>query len=140
MGLYFHADGLPKLKFLTIQSLFLGILYVNSHHYSLLVTKDSSMSPYLQTKTAKNQNYISYLFNLLLRSDIVLYKYIAEYQKTTALKGKLIAIKDPQGNGTILTRRVIGVQGEWVRRVDDSGFVQIPREHLWIECENDKFR
>jgi len=40
----------------------------------------------------------------------------------------------------MILRRVIGVPGEWVQRADDGGFIQLPKEHLWIECENDQER
>ena len=40
----------------------------------------------------------------------------------------------------MILRRVVGVPGEWVQRADDGGFIQLPKEHLWIECENDQER
>ena len=76
----------------------------------------------------------------MFKSDVVLYQHFSAKQKTTDLKGKIIAIQDPQKPGKIMTRRVIGVSGEWVRRCDDGGFAQVPREHLWVECENDEHR
>ena len=33
-------------------------------------------------------------------------------------------------------RRTIAIPNEWVERADTGGYAQVPKEHLWVECEN----
>ena len=49
-----------------------------------------------------------------------------------------MVIKNPN-NREVVVRRVVGTSGEWVQRNDNQGGMsQIPKEHLWVECENNE--
>ena len=56
--------------------------------------------------------------------------------KTSDLRQKVVAIRDPHNYGKVILRRVVGTPNEWVQRSDDGGFIQVPLEHLWVESEN----
>ena len=51
------------------------------------------------------------------------------------LKHKLIAVKNPS-NGETIVRRMMARESEWVIRADNGTFRQVPRNHIWVECEN----
>jgi mitochondrial inner membrane protease subunit 2 len=67
-------------------------------------------------------------------SDFVLYhQYIKDKEN---LRNQIVALRDPFHPKRIAFRRVIAVEGQWVQRIDDGGIIQIPKGHVWIECEN----
>ena len=91
MGIYFRKDGSPNIKMLTLQSIAIGLLLINTHYYSLKRINNNSMYPYLQTNKLKYFYLPKSIFN-----DIVLYKHITYPKtKTQNLKFEIIAIKDP---------------------------------------------
>ena len=55
------------------------------------------------------------------------------------MRHQLVVLKDPYTNSYIV-RRVVGIPNEWVQRKDDGGLIQVPNEHLWLECESNDFR
>ena len=122
MGFYFHPNGKPNLRFLTAQTTIMALLLINADIFSIHRIKDESMKPYFD------------------KNAIVLYKHIGYSQRTSKLKNAIVAIQDPTDDGKIIMRRVIGVVGDWVQRSDNSSFIKIPNEHIWIESENSKLR
>ena len=92
MGFYFHKDGRPNLRFLTAQSLVLAAFYLHAEHVSLKKVQDNSMSPYFQTAVKPTAGFLQNLYNTLFYTDIVLYKHFPHNQKSSELKGKIIAI------------------------------------------------
>ena len=91
MGIYFRKDGSANIKMLTLQSISLAMLLINTHYYSIKRINNDSMAPYLQTNQFKYFFLPKSIFN-----DIVLYKHLYYPKtKTQNLKFEIIAIKDP---------------------------------------------
>ena len=66
--------------------------------------------------------------------DFILYSKVKP-AKIDQLQGKVVAIRDPYTNKVIF-RRVIATELFWIRRIDDMGLIQIPKSHVWVECES----
>ena len=46
-----------------------------------------------------------------------------------------MAIRNPYTNKVIF-RRIIATELQWIRRSDDMGLIQIPKSHVWVECDS----
>ena len=72
----------------------------------------------------------------LLYGDKVLYSKLKPGPRhVQELHNKVIAVKNPFKPSELLFRRVVATENFWIRRSDDSGLIQIPKGHLWVECD-----
>ena len=44
---------------------------------------------------------------------------------------------NPFDQSQILFRRIVATETLWVQRMDDNGIIQVPKGHVWVECECD---
>ena len=54
------------------------------------------------------------------------------------MKDRIVAMRDPARLDSIVFRRVIAEENQWVQRAIDGGLIKIPKGHVWIEQENDE--
>merc|ERR1712070_188202 len=120
MGLLFHANGNSNFLFLSCQTMFILGLYCKTFKFNIkkIGSNDNSMAPFF------------------LPGDIILYTNFRFYSSCNFMKNRIISLQNPQDNGNVIFRRVVGVSGEWMEKSDTGGFIQIPRSHIWIESEN----
>ena len=67
-------------------------------------------------------------------ADKVLYRKL----KPSDLKqliGKVVAVQNPFNVKEVVYRRITATEHFWVRRMDNAGIIEIPKHHVWIECE-----
>ena len=50
-----------------------------------------------------------------------------------------MVIKNPY-DGELIVRKCVGVPKEWIGRKDDGRFVEVPNEHIWVECAQNQNR
>ena len=49
--------------------------------------------------------------------------------------GKVVALSNPYDKNEVVFRRVVATERLWVKRNDDGGIIQVPKGHVWVECE-----
>ena len=42
---------------------------------------------------------------------------------------------NPFDKSEIIYRRVVATETLWVKRADDGAIIQVPKGHVWVECE-----
>ena len=69
-------------------------------------------------------------------ADKILYSKVkALPNEQSSLTGKVVAMVNPYDEKEVIFRRVIATETLWVKRMDDNGIIQVPKGHVWVECE-----
>lgn len=97
------------------------------HGYQPCQVSGSSMAPTFNPGTETTTN------------DVVLVQKYNVKKPNLLQKGDIVMFRSPTHPEKILTKRVIGVQGDLVKPRDltyPKESTQIPRNHLWVEGDN----
>lgn len=123
MSLYFRRDGSVNYRNLTMTSMTLTSLYIATFVLGQGRAEDNGIATIEPSTSA-------------MTADRVLYwKLKPSPKKMKDLKGKLVAMRNPYDPYQVLYRRVIATELFWIQRQDDSGLIQVPRGHVWLECD-----
>jgi len=98
---------------------------VNDYLFSIARVEGTSMQPTLNPGTSKSGDYV------LLNRWCVNYEDIKH--------GDIVAITSPRDFNTTFVKRIIGVEGDYVRTPRyKHNQVHVPRGHCWIEGDNSR--
>lgn len=104
------------------------VLYsFTNHGYQPYQITGSSMAPTFNPRTSNTTN------------DIVLVQKFNIKNSNSLTKGDIIMFRSPKNPEKLLTKRVVGIQGDIIRPKSPpypKSEVQIPRNHLWVEGDN----
>ena len=123
MSFYFRSDGTVNLGRLTLTSGFFLSIYTWTFLLGVAPVRDGCI-PLLKEGSALSRDQV--LFSKLKPSP----RHIKE------LQNRVVAIKNPFKPDELLFRRVVATENFWIKRADDSGLIQIPKGHLWVECDD----
>ena len=138
MSYFFRQDGAVHMKRLSLSTFFFFGLYSNAFLFSVRHVDEPGMDPILQ---GYNQVYEAGvksghpIARFLLADKVLFSKVKALPNEHLHLQGKVIALRNPYNKKEIVFRRVIATESLWVKRSDDGGIIQVPKGHVWIECE-----
>lgn len=78
-------------------------------------------------------------FNPNFQNDITLVKKFGLKNSDSFKKGDIIMFKSPTDPEKLLTKRVLGLQGDTIKCLDryPKPTTIIPRNHLWVEGDNE---
>lgn len=78
-------------------------------------------------------------FNPNFQNDITLVKKYGLKKTDSFKKGDIIMFKSPTDPEKLLTKRVLGLQGDTIKCLDryPKQTTIIPRNHLWVEGDNE---
>lgn len=115
-----------RTTFLTLT--WFPVLYSFTNHvYQPYQVTGSSMSPTFNPRTSNMSN------------DIVLVQKFNVKSPNSLLKGDIIMFRSPKDPEKLLTKRIVGTQGDVIRPKSPpypKSEVKIPRNHLWVEGDN----
>ena len=116
-------------------------MYMLAFRVGISQVKEPGMYPLLNSTDAKASDQDSSKYGFKERwfrfwnADKVLYKRAQDDTKCEKFVGKVVAMMNPFSPREVIYRRVIASEGDWVQRLDDNGIINIPKNHVWVECE-----
>ena len=75
------------------------------------------------------------MFRFWLADKALFWNFGVLPNQQSELQGKVVAIINPYDKSQIIFRRVVATESLWVKRLDSGGIVQVPKGHMWVECE-----
>lgn len=117
----------------SIKPLFISITWIpviltfGQHVYQPYIIKGRSMTPTFNPGTDS------------LTNDIVLIQKYGLKQSESLHRGDIILFRSPQDPERVLTKRIIGVQGDRIncKKNYPKPVALIPRNHFWVEGDNE---
>ena len=91
------------------------------------------------SELSKRTDYSDQSFFKKLSSFVMADKVLYRKLKPSDLKqliGKVVAVQNPFNVKEVVYRRITATEHFWVRRMDNAGIIEIPKHHVWIECES----
>ena len=143
MSFFFKTNGQVNLFNLSLTSGTFFATYLFTFIFGINQVKEPGMTPTLRlnrefSKLSKRTDYSDQSFFKKLSSFVMADKVLYRKLKPSDLKqliGKVVAVQNPFNVKEVVYRRITATEHFWVRRMDNAGIIEIPKHHVWIECE-----